>query len=109
MRAEAGNEEAYSAGEAVVREVGEGELSLIIEAEVLVAGLVAAQGHGESGRGGRIEGTGGGRAEAHIKRWSSSDPRSAARLSAGAAAASRADAAIARPNLQAKRGGQVGR
>ena len=46
----AGNEEAYSAGEAIVREVGKGELALIIEAEVLVAGLVAglvaAQGHG---------------------------------------------------------------
>ena len=50
VRAGTGNEEAYSAGEAVVREVGKGELALIIEAEVLVAGLVAglvaAQGHG---------------------------------------------------------------
>ena len=46
MRAEARNEEAYSAGEAVVREVGEGELSLVIDAEVLVADLAAAQGHG---------------------------------------------------------------
>ena len=60
VRAGTGNEEAYSAGEAVVREVGEGELALIIEAEVLAAGLVAAQGHDKSGRGGRIEGTGGG-------------------------------------------------
>ena len=45
-RAGAGNEQAYSAGEAVVREVGEGELSLVIDAEVLVADLAAAQGHG---------------------------------------------------------------
>ena len=109
MRAEAGNEEAYSAGEAVVREVGEGELSLIIEAEVLVAGLVAAQGHGESGRGGRIEGTGGGRP----KRTSSAGRAATRAARRGCQPARPRRAALMPPSpaqtLQAKRGGQVGR
>eukprot|EP01046_Picozoa_sp_COSAG06_P035731 COSAG06_NODE_3871_length_4815_cov_3.565946_3_plen_91_part_00 len=60
VRAGTGNEEAYSAGEAVVREVGEGEPALIIEAEVLAAGLVAAQGHGSQVAAGVSKGRAGG-------------------------------------------------